>query len=182
MTFGMTLAEHFTMAASDSMLYIAVDYKNEANMKVAASNVNIKIHQLFSKQRTLGVCVAIAHRKTSGDLPRTCSNVQTILVIMLIKLILICLNNLFFNSFMKTKNKKQTVFRFPFFYENEKRLKALKIQNKNLLNMEMVVNYLNFFFLTEVKTKYKYRTLNFVFQFIKKMKWHFGYTDCLYLD
>ena len=75
MTFGMTLAEHFTMAASDSMLYIAVDYKNEANMKVAASNVNIKIHQLFSKQRTLGVCVAIAHRKTSGDLPRTCSNV-----------------------------------------------------------------------------------------------------------
>ena len=80
---------------------------------------------------------------------------------------------------MKTKNKKQTVFRFPFFYENEKRLKALKIQNKNLLNMEMVVNYLNFFFLTEVKTKYKYRTLNFVFQFTKKTKWYFGYTDCL---
>ena len=45
--------------------------------------------------------------------------------------------------------------------------------------MEMVVNYLNFFFLTEVKTKYKYRTLNFVFQFIKKTKWYVGYTDCL---
>ena len=45
--------------------------------------------------------------------------------------------------------------------------------------MEMVVNYLNFFFLTEVKAKYKYRTLNFVFQFIKKTKWYFGYTDCL---
>ena len=89
------------------------------------------------------------------------------------------MSNSFFNFFIKMKNKKQTVFRFPFFYENEKRLKALKIQNKNLLNMEMVVNYLNFFFLTEVKTKYKYRTLNFVFQFIKKTKWHFGYTDCL---
>ena len=54
---------------------------------------------------------------------------------------------------------------------------ALKIQNKNLLNMKMVVNYLNFVFLIEVKTKCKYRTLNFVFQFIKKTKWRFGYTD-----
>ena len=75
MTFGMTLAERFTMAASASMLYIALDYKNEANIKVAASNVNIKIHQLFSKQQILGVRVAVAHRKTSGDLTRTCSNV-----------------------------------------------------------------------------------------------------------
>ena len=68
MTFGMTLAEHFTMAASDSMLYIAVDYKNEANMKVAASNVNIKIHQLFFKKRILGVRVTIAQWKTLGGL------------------------------------------------------------------------------------------------------------------
>ena len=36
------------MAASTSMFYIAIYYKNEPNMKVAASNVNIKIHQLFS--------------------------------------------------------------------------------------------------------------------------------------
>ena len=28
---------------------------------------------------------------------------------------------------MKTKNEKQTVFRFPFSCENEKRIKALKI-------------------------------------------------------
>ena len=54
---------------------------------------------------------------------------------------------------------------------------SLKIQNKNLINMKMVVNYLNFVFLIEVKIKCKYRTLNFVFQFIKKTKWHFGYTD-----
>ena len=73
MTFGMTLGEHLPMAASTSMFYIAIDYKNELNMKVAASNINIKIHQLFSKQPILGICVTIAERKTSGDLTRTCS-------------------------------------------------------------------------------------------------------------
>ena len=69
----MTLAEHLTMAASASMFFIAIGYKNEANIKVAASNVNIKIHQLFSKKRILGVCMTIAHRRTSGELARTCS-------------------------------------------------------------------------------------------------------------
>ena len=96
---------------------------------------------------------------------------------MIIKLILICLSNSFFNFFIKMKNEKRTVFRFPFFYENEKRMKILKIQRKNLLNMKMVVNYLNFVFLNEVKSKSKYRILNFVFEFIKNTKWHFGYTD-----
>ena len=43
--------------------------------------------------------------------------------------------------------------------------------------MKMVANYLNFAFLNEVKSKSKYRILNFVFQFIKNTKWHFGYTD-----
>ena len=47
MAFGMTLAEHLTMPVSASMFYIAIDYKNERNMKVAASKINIKIHQLF---------------------------------------------------------------------------------------------------------------------------------------
>ena len=46
-------------------------HENEPNTKVAASNVNIKIHQLFFKQRILGVRVTIAQRKTSGDLTRT---------------------------------------------------------------------------------------------------------------
>ena len=45
----MTIVEHLTMAASASMFYIAVNYENELNMKVAASYVNIKIYQLFSK-------------------------------------------------------------------------------------------------------------------------------------
>ena len=58
-------------------------------------------------------------------------------------------------------------------------MKILKIQRKNLLNMKMVVSYLNFVFFIEVKAKFKYRILNFVFQFIKKTKWHFGYTDFL---
>ena len=68
MTFGMTLEEQLTMAASARMFYIAVDYKNKPNMKVTASNINIKMYQLFSKQRILGVRMITAQRKTSGDL------------------------------------------------------------------------------------------------------------------
>ena len=72
---------------------------------------------------------------------------------------------------MKMKNEKRTVFRFQFFYENEKRMRVLKIQIKTLLNMKMVVKYLNFVYLNiEVKTKSNYKILNFVSQFIKNMK------------
>ena len=67
----MTLAEHLTMTPSTNMVYFAIDYENEVNMKVAASNVNIKIIQLFLKQRIFGVRVAIAQRKTSGGLTQT---------------------------------------------------------------------------------------------------------------
>ena len=67
------LTEHLTMAASTCMFYIPIDYKNEPNVKVAARNINIKIHQLFSKQWILGVHVTIAQPKTSVDLTRTCS-------------------------------------------------------------------------------------------------------------
>ena len=49
MTFGMTLAEHLTKAASASMFSMTIDYENEPNMKVEASNVNIEINQLFFK-------------------------------------------------------------------------------------------------------------------------------------
>ena len=34
----------------------------------------------------------------------------------------------------------------------------------------------------EMKTKPNYKTLNFVFQFIKNMKWHFGYTDSFFIE
>ena len=49
-------------------------------------------------------------------------------------------------------------------------MKVLKIQTKNLLSMKMTVNYLNLVIRVEVKTKSKYRILNFAFQFIKKTK------------
>ena len=64
----MTLAECLTMAPSASKFYITINYENELNMKVTASNVNIKIHQLFSKQRILGVREIIAQWKTSRGL------------------------------------------------------------------------------------------------------------------
>ena len=57
-------------------------------------------------------------------------------------------------------------------------MRALKSQSKILLNMNIVVNYLNFVFNIEVKAKSKYKILNFGFQFIKKTQWHFVYTDC----
>ena len=59
---------------------------------------------------------------------------------------------------------------FSIFYENEKWMRASKIQSKNLLNMKIVVNYLNFVFHIEVKTKSNDKFLNFVFQFIKNAK------------
>ena len=60
------------MAVSAKMCYIAIDFKNKTYMEVAASNTNIKIHQLFSKQRILGVRVTIIERKILGHLTRTC--------------------------------------------------------------------------------------------------------------
>ena len=48
--------------------------------------------------------------------------------------------------------------------------------------MKIVVNYLNSVFHIEVKTKSNDKFLNFVFQFIKNTKWHFGYTDSVPLN
>ena len=72
MTFGTTLREHRTMAASANMFYIAIGYKNKTKMKVATSNINIKVHQLFSEQRILDVRVTTVKRKIFVDLTRTC--------------------------------------------------------------------------------------------------------------
>ena len=168
------------MVASASMIYIAVDYKNKTNMTEAASNINIKIHQLFSKQRILGDCLrdhCTVENLTGIDTDLLLKNVYLILVKITIKLILIFLSNSFFNPFMKMKHEKQTVLRFSFFYENEKWMTALKIQSKNLLNMKIIVNNLNFVFYIAGNTKYKYKSLNFIFQFIKITIRHFGYTD-----
>ena len=77
---------------------------------------------------------------------------------------------------MKTNDKLYFVFCF-FLKMKNKRRGVSKIQIKNLLNMKVVVNYFNFVFHIEVKTKSKYKVLNFVFQLIKNSKWYFGYTD-----
>ena len=42
---------------------------------------------------------------------------------------------------------------FLIFHENEKRMRALKIRSKNLLNLKTVVNHLNFILHIRVKTK-----------------------------
>ena len=56
-------------------------------------------------------------------------------------------------------------------------MRVLKIQSKNLLNVKIVVNYLNLVFRIDVKTKSKYKIFNFVFQFIKNTKLHVRYTN-----
>ena len=70
MTLRTTLGEHLPMGCFCSVLY-SNDYKNKTNMKVVANNINMKIHQLFSEQRILGVCASIVQRKISGDLTQT---------------------------------------------------------------------------------------------------------------
>ena len=54
-SFGRTLGEHLKMTASANVFYITIDFKAQTNIRVAATNINIKIHHLFSKQRILGV-------------------------------------------------------------------------------------------------------------------------------
>ena len=69
---GIGLTEQHKLAAFAYMLYIAIGYKNKENMKVAVSNINIKIHQLFYKQCILGVRVNIVQLEIFVDLTRTC--------------------------------------------------------------------------------------------------------------
>ena len=66
MTFGMTLADHLTKAASANMFYFAIDYENEPNMKVAASNVNIKIHHCFLNSEFLVSAWSLHSGKPQG--------------------------------------------------------------------------------------------------------------------
>ena len=69
--------------------------------------------------------------------------------------------------------KNELYFVLHFLNENEKRMRVLKIQSKALLNMEMVVKYLNFVYHIEVKTKSNYKILNFVFEMAL---WVHGFT------
>ena len=112
MSFGATLGEHLTMAASADLFYIPSDYNNKTDMKVSDSNINIKIHQLFSKQLIRDVCVTIVQRRISRNL--LFNNVHIILVKIAIKLILVFLSNSLFSSVVKLKSKNGIAFRFQF--------------------------------------------------------------------
>ena len=56
-------------------------------------------------------------------------------------------NKFVFQFLRENQRRKTNCISFSIFYENEKRMKVLNIQTKNLLNMKMAVNYLNFIFL-----------------------------------
>ena len=45
--FGVFLGEHLMMVASTNIIYIAIYCKNRNYIEAAASNIGIKIHQLF---------------------------------------------------------------------------------------------------------------------------------------
>ena len=64
MTFGATSRVHLIMAVS------AYIYNDKTYMKVAASNINVKIHHQFSNQWIPGVSVTIEQRKFSGELTK----------------------------------------------------------------------------------------------------------------
>ena len=57
MTLGVTLGENLTMVASANTFYSAIDYMNKTSMKVAASNVNIKIQQILGVHRKISVLI-----------------------------------------------------------------------------------------------------------------------------
>ena len=73
MTFEMTLGEHPRWLLLLVCFILQLTIRMNQIWKCAASNRNIKIHKLFSRQRILGVRVTIVKRKTSGGLKRTCS-------------------------------------------------------------------------------------------------------------
>ena len=64
------------MTTSAKTFHIAMTMRIKQLSKLyierASSNIKIKMHQLFSKQRILGACVTMVQRKMSGDLTRTC--------------------------------------------------------------------------------------------------------------
>ena len=110
--------------------------------------------------------------------------------------LILSLSNSFFHSFMKIKNEKWTVFglSFSFFMKINNQWRPLKIQNKNLLNMKIVVNYLNFVFYVAQRdssnlqtTLFRTRTLNHL---AKLAKWWscvvstylYGAFDCMFLS
>ena len=59
MTFGTTLEKDLTMAAYAYMFLSPLTVRIKRNTKIATSNINIKIFQLFPKQLIVGFRVII---------------------------------------------------------------------------------------------------------------------------
>ena len=78
MTFGATLGEHLTMAAFANMFYIGIDNKNKTNFPLYSGKFQGTLYELAFKEHVDHTYVKIN-----------------------IKLILVCLSDSFFNSFMK---------------------------------------------------------------------------------
>ena len=155
MTFGMTWAEHLTMVAFANMFCFATGYENELNMKVAASNVNMKYISCFLNN---GFWCPRNHctveNLTGLNTNWLLNNVKTVLVIMIIKLILICLSNSFFNFFIKIENEKRT-FCLPFFLWKCKTKKDIKNSKKESIKRENGSQLFEFRLLYWSKSKIK---------------------------
>ena len=111
---------HDSCFCSAHTFFIVINCKNKTNMKVAASNMNIEIHEPI-----LGVHVTIVNwfelvLEQCAD--HTCEKNH--------KVNLDILSNLFFNSFMNMKTKNKLYFFFHFFDEDEKWKRTLKNQLK----------------------------------------------------
>ena len=59
-------------AIPDNIINENITSLNKKQREVAASNIGINKHQLFSKKQILGVHVTIVQREILGDLTRTC--------------------------------------------------------------------------------------------------------------
>ena len=64
--FEMTLGEHFTMAASAIIFNIVIEFKSKFNMRVTASNINIKCISCFLNSGLLVSAWSLHSRKFQG--------------------------------------------------------------------------------------------------------------------
>ena len=86
---------------------------------------------------------------------------------------------LFHFSHENEKRTPCTVFRFWFFFENEKLKAKIEIQSKYTLSIKKLAIFWISIFIICVKKENKYNILNFVVQFIENLNFQvqFGYTD-----
>ena len=83
-----------------------------------------------------------------------------------------------FHSYYKNEKRKTLIIYFcSLLCENEKLKTKFEIHLRYQLKIKKLVMSWISIFMVCVKNKNQGSILNFVFQFIKKTKWHFGYAD-----